>query len=80
MKKGNKSMKRYQVITYDPHCGADEKLSYTTKKEAEKVARDYRQIENYDGALVYDLRDKKVLSIHGYIPYAAIPEEYKEGV
>ena len=73
-------MKRYQVITYDPHCGADEKLAYATKKEAERVAQDYRLVENYDGALVYDLQNKKVISIHGYIPYASMPEECKEGV
>ena len=68
-------MKRYQVITYCSECGADEKLDYATKSEAEKVARNFRIAENYEGALVYDLRAKKTISLHGWFPLSAMPVE-----
>ena len=66
-------MKRYQVITYCAECGADEKLDYAVKAEAEKAARDCRLVENYDGALVYDLKARKTISLHGWFPLSAMP-------
>lgn len=62
---------RYEVIVYHHiENGFDEKLDYSTLEEARKVAQKYvaGSMEPdgfaYDGAAVYDLADKKYLSIY----------------
>ena len=65
----------YQVVVYHHvENGFDEKLEYQTLEQAEKVAKSYLDgtMENdgfvYDGAAVYDLKEKKYLRIYGEYP------------
>ena len=51
-------MNRYQIITYDPNCGTDEKLEYKTIKEAKKAVIEY--LKDYKGAFIYDIKTKSV--------------------
>ena len=66
---------RYEVVVYHHfENGFDEKLDYPTLEEAKEVAQKYvaGSMEPdgfaYEGAAVYDLVDKKYLSIYGYYP------------
>ena len=76
---------RYEVIVYHHiENGFDEKLDYSTLEEARKVAQKYvaGSMEPdgfaYDGAAVYDLADKKYLSIYGDYPDKKAHEQLKE--
>lgn len=67
--------KPYLVVTYHHfENGFDDKLDYPTLEEAEKVARSYVDGTGkpdgfkYDGAAVYDLKEKKYLQIIGNYP------------
>ena len=68
-------LSRYQVVVYHHfENGFDERLEYQTLQEAEKVAQSYvaGTMEPdgfaYDGAAVYDLQERKYLSIFGDYP------------
>ena len=76
---------RYEVIVYHHiENGFDEKLDYPTLEEAREVAQKYvaGSMEPdgfaYEGAAVYDLVDKKYLSIYGYYPDEKAHEQLKE--
>lgn len=73
---------RYQVITYDRDGGADEKLEYQTIEEAERAAQGYTDGTEplsdglcYEGAMVYDLKERRVVREFGYFPNFARPTE-----
>ncbi|MGO5096264.1 LPD25 domain-containing protein, partial [Agathobaculum sp. LCP25S3_E8] len=66
---------RYQVIVYHrTENGFDEKPEYQTQEEAERIAQAYIRgsMETgglaYDGAAVYDLKEKQYLRIYGVFP------------
>ena len=76
---------RYEVIVYHHiENGFDEKLDYSTLEEAREVAQKYvaGSMEPdgfaYEGAAVYDLVDKKYLSIYGDYPDKKAHEQLKE--
>lgn len=76
---------RYEVVVYHHfENGFDEKLDYPTLEEAKEVAQKYvdGSMEPdgfaYEGAAVYDLVDKKYLSIYGYYPDEKAHEQLKE--
>ena len=76
---------RYEVVVYHHiENGFDEKLDYPTLEEAREVAQKYvvGSMEPdgfaYEGAAVYDLVDKKYLSIYGYYPDEKAHEQLKE--
>ena len=76
---------RYEVIVYHHiENGFDEKLDYPTLEEAREVAQKYvaGSMEPdgfaYEGAAVYDLVDKKYLSIYGDYPDKKAHEQLKE--
>jgi len=71
----DKEADRYQVITYNEDCGADEKLEYQTLAMAIRVAKGYVDGTEpladglkYDGAIVYDLKYHKTVREYGYFP------------
>lgn len=75
---------QYQVVVYHHiENGFDEKLEYATLEEAENVAQGYvdgtMELEGfaYDGAAVYDLQEKRYLSIFGEYPDEAAQEQIK---
>ena len=66
---------RYQVVVYHHiENGFDERLEYQTQQEAEKVAQGYvdgtleEDCFAYDGAAVYDVKDKQFVRILGDFP------------
>ena len=76
---------RYEVVVYHHfENGFDEKLDYPTLEEAREVAQKYvaGSMEPdgfaYEGAAVYDLVDKKYLSIYGDYPDKKAHEQLKE--
>ena len=76
---------RYEVVVYHHfENGFDEKLDYPTLEEAKEVAQKYvaGSMEPdgfaYEGAAVYDLVEKKYLSIYGYYPDEKAHEQLKE--
>lgn len=76
---------RYEVVVYHHfENGFDEKLDYPTLEEAKEVAQKYvdGSMEPdgfaYEGAAVYDLVNKKYLSIYGYYPDEKAHEQLKE--
>ena len=76
---------RYEVVVYHHfENGFDEKLDYPTLEEAKEIAQKYvaGSMEPdgfaYEGAAVYDLVDKKYLSIYGYYPDEKAHEQLKE--
>lgn len=70
---------RYQVIVYDRDGGADEKLEYQDMEAAEQAARGYINGKSdglcCEGAIVYDLKEQKVVLLFGYFPPGALPKE-----
>ena len=68
---------RFQVITYsEDDGGVDDKLDYASVKEAARAARDYVQGKDgltYDGALVYDKKQRSVARLFGSFPEYARP-------
>ena len=76
---------RYEVVVYHHfENGFDEKLDYPTLEEAKEIAQKYvaGSMEPdgfaYEGAAVYDLVDKKYLSIYGYYPDEKAHEQLKD--
>lgn len=83
---GAGSEKRYQVVTYDSDGGADDKKEYQTINEAEGAAQGYTNGAGplsdglrYEGAIVFDRVEKRVVREYGYFPDFARPVEGKEG-
>lgn len=67
---------RYQVITYDSDSGTDEKFEYRDLAAAERAARAYvEDFEEtaYEGAIVCDLKERKILKVLGYFPEDSRP-------
>lgn len=68
---------RFQVITYSgDDGGADEKLDYSSVTGATRAARGYVRGESglvYDGALVYDKVERRVVRQFGSFPEGALP-------
>lgn len=72
---------RYQVITYGDG-GADEKLEYRDIEAADRAARGYIDGSEpladglrYEGAIVYDLKERRIVREYGYFPSGARPIE-----
>ena len=77
--------RRYQVVVYHHiENGMDEKREYETLQEAENVARGYVDgtLEDdgfaYEGAAVYDLLERKWISVIGNFPVPETPAEKEE--
>lgn len=68
---------RFQVITYsEDDGGADDKRDYASVTEAARAARAYVRGKDglsYDGALVYDQKQKCVVRLFGSFPEYARP-------
>lgn len=62
----------YQIITYNPDIGTDERGDYRTQKEARQTLKQYRQEA---GALIYDLDRWRIVYRRGYWPAGALPIE-----
>ena len=62
----------YQIITYSPDIGTDERGDYRTQKEARQALKQYRQEA---GALIYDLDRWRIVYRRGYWPTGALPIE-----
>lgn len=63
---------RYQIIVYDPDCGADEMPEYRTITEARRAFRQYR---DWPAAMIYDLERWRIVYQRGYWPTGALPIE-----
>ena len=72
-----RSGERFQVITYrEDDGGADDKRDYASVTEAARAARAYVQGKDgssYDGALVYDRKQKSIVRLFGFFPEYARP-------
>lgn len=72
-----RSGERFQVITYSADDGgADDKQDYASITEAVRAARDYVRGKDglsYDGALVYDRKQKRIVRLFGSFPEYARP-------
>lgn len=73
---------RYQVITYCDDSGADDKREYSSIKEAIRMAKGYVDGTEplsdglcYDGAIVYDLKNRCIVLEYGRFPDFARPAE-----
>ncbi|MGN0978641.1 MAG: hypothetical protein ACI4PH_11350 [Faecousia sp.] len=71
-------MKKYQVITYSEETGADERLEFSRKREADAYAKAqlYTNPRTYgtsQGAIVWNLKDHCIVSVFGYFPEEARP-------
>ena len=68
---------RFRVVTYsEDDGGADEKLDYASVTGASRAARGYVCGESglvYDGALVYDKVERRVVRQFGSVPEGALP-------
>ena len=68
---------RFQVITYSgDDGGADEKMDYPSAVKAVRVARGYvrgKEGLTYEGALVYDKVERRVVRQFGSFPEDALP-------
>lgn len=68
---------RFQVITYsEDDGGADDKRDYASVTEAARAARDYVRGKDglaYDGALVYDQKQRNIVRLYGSFPEYARP-------
>lgn len=76
---------RYQVITYSADDGgADDKRDYSRKSVADSEARKYvfDGVDGliYDGAIVYDLKERRIVSEYGWFADHAKPLEGKNSV
>lgn len=65
--------KRYQVATWSSDVGADDKMDFGSKKEAEKEARKYKGIEEY--ACIFDRRTCSAFVIFGN-PFSPVFRDY----
>jgi hypothetical protein len=68
-------MKRYQVITHSPSYGAVERLTYSTRIQANAAAKEYEKESRFDGVIVYDLWKGRIVIQHGYWPEESLPLE-----
>lgn len=82
LKRFTKDILRYRVITYCGDSGADDKREYSSIKEANRVATGYVDGTDplsdglrYDGAIVYDLKNRRIVLERGYFPDFALPAE-----
>lgn len=68
---------RFQAITYsEDDGGPDDKRDYASVTEAARAARDYVRGKDglsYDGALVYDQKQKCIARLFGFFPEYARP-------
>jgi len=69
-------MLRYSIITYHHTCGSDEKPEHSTLKSAKQAAHNYYTNENYEGVVIYDLKNHCIYDIYGFIPSASMPITY----
>ena len=71
----------YQIITYDSELGADEHhREHSRRREAVSAAKrslygTAEWADTYEGAIVYDLRRRKITDIFGYCPERYLPTE-----
>lgn len=69
----------YQIITYDRWTGVDECREYSRRREAVSVAKRSLYAANTpgtaEGAIVYDLRRRKIADIFGHFPERYRPTE-----
>ena len=71
----------YQIITYDSELGADEHhREHSRRREAVSAAKrslygTAEWADTYEGAIVYDLRRRKITDIFGYFPERYRPTE-----
>lgn len=67
---------RFQVITYSgDDGGADEKMDYSSAAKAMRAARGYvlgKAGLTYEGALVYDKVERRVVRLFGSFPDGAL--------
>lgn len=56
---------RYQVVTYSDDSGEDEKLSYTTYKDAINGAKEFVKDEYYETVAIYDRKNKSFKNLKG---------------
>ena len=68
-------MKRYQIVAYSMDVGADEREEYSLIRTAKKKANEYVHDLGYDGAIVYDLKYRKIVDEKGWMPESAKPIE-----
>ncbi len=67
---------RFQVITYSDDGGEDEKKDYASMAKAVRDARDYIRGKEglvYEGALVYDKVERRIVWQFGFFPESALP-------
>lgn len=68
---------RFQVVTYsEDDGGADDKLDYASAADAARAALDYVRGKDglpYDGALVYDRKQRSIVRLFGSFPEYARP-------
>ena len=67
---------RFQVITYSSDGGADDKMDYASKAKAVRAARAYvrgKEGLSYEGALVYDKVERRIVRQFGFFPEGALP-------
>ena len=77
---------RYQVMTYCGDSGADDKREYSSIKEAAQAAKGYVDGTEplsdglrYDGAIVYDVKKRRIVIEYGHFPAYARPTEKEPG-
>lgn len=58
--------RRYQVITFAYDCGQDEKLEYSSVRQAKKAIRAFWP--EYDGWGIWDRINKRYVSFAGAFP------------
>ena len=68
---------RFQVVTYsEDDGGADDKLDYAAAADAARAAQDYVRGKDglaYEGALVYDRKQRSIARLYGSFPEYARP-------
>lgn len=76
-----RELDRYQIITYDRDGGADEKWDYQELSaaivDAQKLLNGKYDGVTYEGVIVYDLKEWKILREYGYWPDNERPREGK---
>lgn len=67
---------RFLVITYSDDGGADDKTDYASMAKAVRDAREYIRGKEglvYEGALVYDKAERRIVWQFGFFPESARP-------
>lgn len=62
----------YEIITYNPDIGTDERGDYKTQREARSGLKLYK---DEPAALIYDLHRWRIVYRRGYWPAGALPIE-----